>query len=299
MGADVVILTGISPGLGQGHIQRMSSLLWGLRENRGIDAKMKVDPRDGGIPTEMAPHLTDDIGSPKLIIRDMRDSGHDEIAGLGRIAPVCVIDDRGAGRKTAAYAVDIMPHPEGSSGAIEGPFLFGYNFLRSIQSLRARSVKTRADFVVYAGALDDDGAARLESLLPENTSRYILGKGLPMHRAEDGTRKAADEGYAEMILSSRVAVTHFGVFLYEAAVAGCGLVTVNPSAYHSVLADLAKRSMPLRNTGVFGELDDDAITRAIVCALEETVRRVVRCDDVEARAVECINRFADLIVKML
>ncbi len=277
----------------------MSSLLWHLREVRGMDVRMIAAPGGDEVPPELARFLADDIGSPKLIIRDMRDSGDDEMASLERTAPVCVIDDRGAGRERAAYAVDIMPHPDGLAGAIQGPFLFGHTFLRSIQSLDERVVKTRADFVVYAGALDDEGTARLLSRFPAKTSLYVLGNGLPMYFSGDGSKKLAEESYAEMLLSSRVAVTHFGVFLYEAAISGCGLVTFNPSAYHSALAYLAQRDMPLINAGVFGELDAEAISMALECALRKAERREVRSNEVEARVMEGLERFADLIMKMV
>jgi hypothetical protein len=302
MKTDIVIVTGMGPGLGQGHFQRMASLLAGLRDRHRLAVSMIIDPRGGEVPGEILPHVIEEIGSPGLVIRDMRDSTAGEVQMLRRHAPVCVIDDRGPGRERADFALDILPHPdEGSAGnAVRGDFLFGYNFLQSLITLEKPVIEKTVDFIAYAGALPDPGGAEwLASLLPRDSDWFLLGKGSPVYYGRDGVGAHADAGYAGMILSSRVAITHFGLFLYEAYASGCGLVTVNPTEYHSVLADIAGREMELTNLGVFPGAGREAAARLLRKALDSVAGKEMGRDETVRRVTESNERCAASVFAML
>ncbi|MBP7582450.1 MAG: hypothetical protein KBA61_00350 [Spirochaetes bacterium] len=301
MSADVTIVTGMGPGLGQGHVQRMASLLSRLRDAHGLDVMMVIHPRVGEVPSEAHRHERREVGETRLILRDMRDSTEEQVSVLRSIAPVCVIDDRGPGRELADHVLDILPHPDPPGvKAVAGSFIYGCNFLQSLKSLDGRIVKKSVDFVVYAGAVPDDaGAEKLLSLLPVGASWYLLGRGAPLFRDGRGEVEPARAGYAEILLSSRVAVTHFGLFLYEASVSGCGVVAVNPTAYHSGLADCISHKKDLTNLGVFGDLDDTSATEKLRSALERASIREVDGGETARRVQESIDRCADLVAAML
>ena len=302
MKTDIVIVTGMGAGLGSGHFQRMASLLTGLRDRHRLAVSMIIDPRGGEVPGEILPHVTEEIGVPGLIIRDMRDSTAGEVELLRRHATVCVIDDRGAGRERADFAMDILPHPDGDSGGntVRGDFLYGYNFLQSLITLEKPVIEKTVDFIAYAGALPDPGGAEwLASVLPRGSDWFLLGKGRPVHYGRDGARAHTDEGYAEMILASRVAITHFGLFLYEASVSGCGLVTVNPTEYHSALADIAGREMELTNLGVFPGDGREEAALLLKKALDSFTGKEAGRDETARRVIESNERCAAAVFAML
>lgn len=302
MKADIVIVTVMGPELGQGHFQRMATLLAALRDRHHLHAGMIIDPAVGEVPEEIMPHVLGEIGSPELIIRDMRDSTSEEVETLRRIAPVCVIDDRGPGRKEADFVLDILPHPDVDSGvkAERGDFLYGYNFLQSLVSLPKPVIEKKTDFIVYAGAFPAPGGVdSIASMLPAGSDWFLLGKGRPVYFGRDGSRTYPDAGYAEMLLSSRVAITHFGVFLYEASVSGCALVTVNPTEYHSVLADIAGRSMELTNLGVFPGAEMESSSLLIKKALDSVMLKEAGRDETILRVAESTGRCASKIIGML
>lgn len=302
MKTDITIVTGMGAGLGWGHIQRMSSLLVRLREMYRLEVKLVIDPDLGEIPEEIVPHIVRDIGRPRLILRDMRDSTEEEVESLKRRAKVCVIDDRGTGRKRADFVMDILPHPGDSAEVktVPASFVYGYNFFRSLQAMKNAAVKKKADFVIYAGALPEDGGIeRMISMLPPGASCFLLGRGQPLYRDRDGFQKYSGSGHAEMLLSSRAAITHFGLFLYEAHVSGCGLVSINPSEYHSALADIAKRNMPLTNLGVFQEVDPAAASLAIKEVLDSAGTHAARADEIAQRVLDSIDRSASTVRGLL
>jgi len=136
-------------------------------------------------------------------------------------------------------------------------------------------------------------------MLPRGSDWFLLGKGRPVYFGRDGSRTHPAAGYAEMLLSSRVAVTHFGVFLYEAGVSGCGLVTVNPTEYHSGLAEIAGRSMELTNLGVFPGAGREASSRMIMEALGSVTVREMGRDETAARVKASIDRCVSAIYGML
>ena len=300
---DVILITAMGSSIGGGHFQRMASLLWRLRNGYGLDAVMLLDCRGGSVPSEIGEHLINSIEcSPRLIIRDMRDSDEEEIALLRKHAPVCVIDDLGRGRNTADFRIDILPVPANTitSPGVESGFIYGYDFIRSLLSIGSATVERDTDFAVYPGFLSDaDLSPVLYSLIPPGVSQYVLKGNASWRRGKDGQKKASGKTLAEMLLSSRVLITHFGLLMYEAALTGCGLITLNPTEYHSALAEQAKKKLDLTNLGVSGNMDTEKAAIEVKKRLESSFPEAMRGKDAAEAAIAAIDETANRINDML
>jgi hypothetical protein len=300
---DAVIVTAMSPTLGGGHFQRMASLLWRLRERFGLKAAMLLEGRSRSVPAEIRDLLIDSIeGSPRLIIRDMRDSTEEEIDLLRKYAPVCVIDDLGRGRETADFCINILPVPENVKicRGEESGFIYGYDFVRSLLAIGSSIIDRDTDFAVYPGFMSDAELPPVfNSLLPAGASLYVLNGNDSIRKGKDGQMKASGKSIAAMLLSSRVLITHFGLMLYEAALTGCGLITLNPTEYHSALAEQAKKKLALINLGVSGNIDVIKAADEIKKRLESSFPAAMRGKDAAEAAIAGIDEIVLRIKDML
>ncbi|TAL32454.1 MAG: hypothetical protein EPN93_15975 [Spirochaetes bacterium] len=239
-----------------------------------------------------------------LLVRDMRESTPHEIETLKRIAPVLVLDDMGAGGRLADFTIDLLPVPteyrEHRAPVRDDLFLYGYSFLHDLEEMGAGEIEKSTDILFYAGA--DSNAKYLEqglALIPAGKSCAVFS-GVSSFLAKDGTQTVLGQSdYVRMLLSARLLISHFGITMYEACAAGCAVVAINPTEYHARLCDLAPERFALKNLGVRDRLDSRDARAVIAEALEGTKGTPVRPADVYRGARENLDRFAQILIKMI
>ena len=262
-------------GFGMGHIQRMCSLYSFLKTERYEPVIVSRDT----LPADLVSNefRTADSADPSfdLVIRDMRDSSEAEILELKKKAKVVVVDDLGKGRNKADSAIDLLPnliYPVKDTGSF--PFISGFNFSREIDMLGASEVRKTIDFCVYAGALKDDRYVEfLRDCLPSGATAVILNGG-EMRGFNIDARSIEGMSYPLPLLCSRNLVSHFGISLFEGALCGCGLYSVNPTKYHSDLCAAAKPLIDIENFGVYPEIDPQYVKNRLKEALAGRTRAV-------------------------
>jgi hypothetical protein len=275
------IVTGWGNGLGTGHIQRMSSLATYINHRTGARAFLVAGGEPDFLPAELHEFFSPDImpGSD-CIIRDKRDSSEAEIRELKKIGNVVAIDDRGPGRLIADAAIDLLPNPENGEYKRES-FIYGYNFLDSMRRIDQEHIRKDVDVLIYCGYRPSGETAEfLISCLPREASCAIL-HGNEACFVFEGKTTARCRPYAEMMMSSRVLITHFGISLYEGHVCGCRLACINPTEYHSRLTDIAADDIGAVNLGVMSGIDPEKVRNTI---LEMSRNPLV--DAIDPRAVQ-------------
>ncbi len=295
----IAIKTSAGTSLGMGHMQRMSSLLWYLNECKSIKTFLVSDKMPDSFPIELKKYYINNFDFlPDIIIRDMRDSSADEITQLKKTAPVLVIDDNGPGRKTADHAIDILPNPEADNQKFNSKiFIYGYNFIAALRELKDKNFKKELDFAVYPGnSANNEYIDFLLSLLPENSDYAVLnGKDsyVIKHRKKNHIEQSS---YAEIILSAKAVISHFGITLYEGFIANCRIISINPTAYHSKLADMAKDYLHLTNLGEHTNLNIEESKLLIKKAAQKPLCSEVNAADVYRKVTDGLENFCEMIV---
>ena len=265
----ISIVTGWGTRLGAGHIQRMGALADFLEREK----KMRPFIISGQGAETLPPALSCKVlpyiqpGS-SCILRDMRDSAIDEILGLKRYCRVISIDDCGPGRDFADLALDLLPNLKYSTRTNKS-FIFGYNFTDSIKRIGNRNINKTIDCAIYTGYTPSREIVDFFlALMPPHATCALLSEEKSL-LFKDGTSSHLPLSYAEALLSSKVLISHFGITLYEGRIAGCRLVSVNPTDYHSSLADLAKDETGIINLGTREGLDTGLASRTIAELIRE------------------------------
>jgi spore coat polysaccharide biosynthesis predicted glycosyltransferase SpsG len=294
----VAIITSFGKELGNGHIQRMLSLLWFLNLRKNINAFLLSEKIPDFIPAHLQKYIKKNIDfTPGLIIRDMRDSSEDEIMKLKKTAKVIVIDDLGPGKRLADIAIDILPNPcETDNQNSSRIFIYGYNFISAVSDLKNKIINKDLDFALYPGnSPHSEYIEFLISLLPDK-SDYAILNGKDSYLVKNGKKIAAhDISYADIILSSKVVISHFGITLYEGAISGCRLISINPTEYHSNLSEIAEKFLPLANFGVSSDIDKLKARTLIRKAVNYPSYDSVNSQDVYNGIITCLENFYKLI----
>lgn len=288
----IAVKTDWGSSLGMGHIQRMTSLLRHLNSQKNIKAYLVAGTLPRFFPENLTPYAKKKIGADAdLVIRDMRDSSSGEIKELRKICPVIVIDDNGSGRHEADYRIDFLPNPVHQDSDLSGCFIYGYNFISSLEKIKEGTITKDIDFSIYTGS--PEGAGHKEfilSLLPKDARTAVLGGETPVIRENGKECVLNDRSYSEIILSSKVIISHFGITLYEANISGCKPVSVNPGQYHHSLSEMAKDKLNLLNLGVSDKIDVKDARLKLADLLQETGRQSVRAGDVYREAADNLDR---------
>ena len=256
----------------------MASLCDYLRIEKKLDPYLVTTPAPPFSSREILSRVSSSLSEDtSLIIRDMRDSTEEQISRLKKIAPVIVIDDLGKGRDKADFAVDLLPnlvHPITSSSFSETPFLYGYNFTKSITELPAKMFAKDIDFCIYAGFNADQRYIDfLLSLIPDDANAVILdGRQSLLFRR--GQKIETDMAYPFPMLFGKNLISHFGITLFEGSLCGCRLFSINPSDYHSKLADRAAILLGLENFGVYPSIDEGAVKNSLKEAATVPTRNI-------------------------
>ncbi len=182
-----------------------------------------------------------------LIILDRRRSSLEEVQAWERLGPVLALDEGGPGRSMASYLIDVLPRPPHRFLAprAEAPNLSRLAFLDLPLNRRPAPEAFRRVLVSFGGE-DPAGLAVLlaRSLLawglfkPENLTIVsgALRRGGPPLGLEGVTLLGPVQDLKEHLVRYDLVFTQFGLTAYEAAYAGCGVILLNPSAYHRALS---------------------------------------------------------------
>jgi hypothetical protein len=133
----------------------------------------------------------------------------------------------------------------------------------SIRRLDGQEVTKTIDCAVYCG-LDpsQDAVDYYLSLMPPRASCAILTCSNSL-LSKNGSVSPIMKSHAEILLSSKMLISHFGITLYEGYISGCRLMSINPSEYHSRLADMAAKDIGVINLGISGAIETDAARSSI------------------------------------
>jgi len=254
----VSIISGWGEHLGTGHIQRMASLAEFLSRKKSIRTFIISREIPEFLPSTIGRYIIPEINpETTCIIRDMRDSTIDDMRELKKNHRVIAIDDCGPGRNSADCAIDLLPNLTHAVHSKE-LFIYGYNFIDSIRRLDRQDIAKTIDCAVYCGLNPSREAVDFYlSLMPPRATCAILSCNNSL-LFKNGEAAPILKSHAEIVLSSIMLISHFGITLYEGYIAGCRLVSINPTEYHSRLADRAAKDIGLKNLGISGALQADA-----------------------------------------
>lgn len=246
----ISIITGAGGHLGSGHLQRMANLADFILRESTHEVYLVMAEGEKLLPPSLRSLCVDSPPpTTSLIIRDMRDSTFDEITALRRVAPVIAIDDCGSGRNLADIQVDLLPNPYNSMPRND-LFLFGHSFTESMRSIHKRRIRKTIDVALYCGFQPKhETIESLFAIVPDGLTCAILA-GDDSRLIDRGRTLPLAGSCAETLLASRVLISHFGITLYEGHLAGCRLVSINPTGYHASLVDKVGSTLNPINLGI-------------------------------------------------
>jgi len=232
----ITIITGSGGKLGTGHLQRMLSLTDYLKEKANVGVKLILNDQARKItPVSFKKHITDYPVKSDIIIRDKRDSEVKIFEKLNELGNTIALDDIGPGRETAIRAVDLLSNLEYSYKP--APFLYGYNFRKSVEQLPP-SISKDIDLTVYLGSTPDKKVMNtILSEIPKGI-KYLFIKS--HGKFESNLTLDANTSFSEILCRSKFIITYFGITLYEADLCQCRIFTVNPGKYHYLLSEKVK-----------------------------------------------------------
>lgn len=301
---DIAIACEWGQGYGTGHIQRMSALLWYLNKFTDLKATLLHLKTPDFFDKDMRAYISPVLNKKTaLILRDMRDSTIAEIDRLKKKAPVLAIDDLGEGRNISDFALDLLPNPNLKSrndDFVKNIFIYGYNFIQGLLDLHGQSFEKYIDFALYPGAdSHGDYINFLISLLPEKSTVAVLAGRNSYIKQDRNIEKLNPGRYAEILLSSKVLISHFGILLYEASLAGCKIITINPGHYHSMLSDIAPGYLEITNLGVYSEMEMNFTIRDIGETLLKPNCNVISAENVFETVKKNLERFNNYLKNIL
>jgi hypothetical protein len=242
----------------------MASLLPCNREREDVTLYLVTPDEPLILEKEDRPFWRNSIpSSVDGIIHDFRDSDPILIRKLKTRAGVISVDDHGPGREEATAAVDLLPYPGQDGTPDPGIFLYGYTFGRDLEKMQQGPAVEPESILVYPGVLA--GNSRMKRLIQELGRLYPLkGSG-----SEEGTSRLVDKPMAELILSSGVVLTYFGITFYEALLCERPVVTVNPTSYHEELTGMLKEP-GVFNAGLLDSAGEDQLISLVQDAMAES-----------------------------
>ena len=297
---DILLVTGQNPFLGRGHFQRMLSLLKYLNNNGHRAYIFATEYNASGLaPKEFKAFIINELPrEADLILRDKRDSTEDEIQTLQQVAPVAVIDDRGPGREKANMVIDLLPHPQHEfNREFYHPeaFIYGYEFASSIDTIDKAALHKDISFFMYGGfSPERDHVHHLLEMVPKELEGLMLADGKYMQIKNAKLADEINKPYAELILSAQVAVSHFGITLYEAHLGDASLIALNTSQYHHKLCECAKE-LNITHSCVLETAETEVIQNTIRQAANKYPPADVKIEDIQKKLELNMTNFMKLI----
>jgi hypothetical protein len=194
--------------------------------------------------------------------------------------------------------IDILPRIAPHELALRfNGFLYGYNFLKSLENLNNNFISKNINFSIYPGnAATDEYKNYLISLLPKG-SNYAMLCGKNSYVQNNDEKHPVYNNYAEVLLSSKIIISHFGVTLYEGFISKCRSITINPTQYHSKLSDILKEKIDLINLGELKDLNiiDAAKTIEKVLLMPDITERI-NAEEVYKIILNDLEEFYKLVI---
>ncbi len=295
-GAGITIVTDWGASLGYGHVQRMAALADFILSRNSYNVTLAAQKKPDFLPLHLRNCWRPDVPSENLlIIRDRRDSSPGDIKELKQKGPVCVIDDSGPGRHIADFRIDLLPglnHPK--EDYYPECFIYGLNFITSLRELTV--VRKTIDIAVYTGHNPDiEYVGFLESILPGNRECVFLSGDNRRYTNKDKQERITTRPYGELLLQSKLLITHFGISLYEGFISRCRLATINPTEYHDKLVSLVSRDMDIYNLGIYGTISKDETRENLFHLLSRPQALSINALETADKAYEKINNFYNYI----
>jgi len=174
-------------------------------------------------------------------------------------------------------------------------FIYGYNFQNSVRDLGETTILKDIDISIYCGA--DPSEKSMDDLLAlvpvDATVALLMGEDSEI--IKNGKRKPnKTRSYGETILASRVLLSHFGITLYEGHISRCRLISLNPTQYHSDLADQATE-LDIMNLGTAGQFDTNIAKREISAMIESAKTESITPGEVNKKIFMKLNNFHKII----
>ncbi len=190
--------------------------------------------------------------SGEVLIKDMRDSTKNDIEYYrNHFKTIITIDDSGEGDTFSDLSIKLLPVIEKpyTANSIENiPFLYGYHFFSIIENMSGTFLKD-VDICVYTDKSKENYPLNLQELASSYSICVFNGNNI----TPVSSQFPHITHYIELLLRSKVCVSHFGISLFEAMLCGAQAISINPTEYHSTLADNAA-SAGIINCGMFSNV---------------------------------------------
>ncbi len=298
----IVIVTGTGGILGTGHLQRMLNLAVHLNSKDNFTASIYLKQNEYPLPEELTTLFINSLPSDtSLIIHDMRDSSIEDMVLLKKTAPVITIDDSGAGRESADYAVNLLPVPSEISKNSKPDtelFLYGYNFAEGIRKLENKdSIKRDIDVAIYAGyEPSPDLISSLLKSIPESAVSVLLTAGRSILLT--GETLSSEIPYAEIISRSKIVITHFGLTMFEADACGCSIAALNPTEYHSALTEIVSKNFKVIYSSEYRSCSPDILRQEIQNEIKEFKNKNISLTEILSKINNGTENFIHYIQKI-
>ncbi len=285
-----------------GHLQRMLTLAAIIIDRGEFNLSFSLNDRDP-LPPEFKDRAIESLPDKcGLIIRDMRDSSAEEIEKLKIIAPTLVIDDTGEGGVLSDYAIDLLPNPGhrfSTSLYREDFFLYGYNFTTGLKGSVEKVKEKFIDIAVYTGS-ETPGyvTEKLKNVLPRNAQVLHLTGGKPVDFFS-GESSHENLTYPEILLGTKVLITHFGITLFEGSLCGCSLFAYNPTGYHRELTSLVKDRLNITDLGLYESEIPGSALNALENKIQNNSNIIIEGDDIVRSASAGSEKFYEYIRSLL
>lgn len=295
----IIIVTGTGGILGTGHLQRMLNLAVRINRSNTLSASILLRQNEFPLPEKWNNILVESIPQDiSLIIRDMRDSSIDEIVLLKQIAPVIVIDDSGPGRMYAKHVINLLPLPSEDCKNIKPDtslFLYGYNFTEGINLLTEKNTPgSNIDIAVYAGYNpSDELVSSIRNSIPLETNSILLkgGKATPL----TGKFSQLEVSYTEILVRTKIIITHFGLTMFEADACGCKIASLNPTEYHTKLTETVKKNFNIIYSSDYNSFAPDVLQTIIRHELAEATSKNYHLSEIIKKINSGTENFIDFI----
>ncbi|MBL8965964.1 MAG: class I SAM-dependent methyltransferase [Spirochaetaceae bacterium] len=261
MSKRILLVPSVAKGNGSGHLVRCFSLARELGPEAAVfvpeaktagawsaaELSLAYSRELSGIPLVSEPRGDE---SWDLVLLDRRASSLEELAFWERLGPVLALDEGGAAREAASYLVDVLPRvrPRRPRSADLPPNRASIGFL-DLPSRRREPPAGFSRILVSFGGEDPAGLALVlarslvtEGLVQADRLTLVSGalrRGAPPLGLEGATVLGPIQDLKEHLHQYDLVFTQFGLTAFEAAYAGCGVILLNPSAYHRRLAKTA------------------------------------------------------------
>ena len=104
--------------------------------------------------------------------------------------------------------------------------------------------------------------------------------------------------HAEIILSSKAILTHFGITLYEGLISKCRLLSLNPSEYHSRLSDFIMKRTNLINLGEYYKLNITVAKEIIKKVINSPLCMEIDSEEVYCKTIEELDKFIEVNINL-